>query len=55
MQQLVGTPIAAHECLVIEDDPKGVEAGFSAGMNVIHRAIGDDDVRGFLEKIKSYL
>lgn len=55
MQQIAGKPIDAHECLVIEDDPKGAEAGFAAGMNVIHRAISDEDVRGFLEKIKSYL
>lgn len=55
MQQVAGRPIAAHECLVIEDDPKGVEAGFAAGMHVIHRPVGDEDVRGFLEKIKSYL
>lgn len=55
MQQITGRAIAPEECLVIEDDPKGVEAGLSAGMNVIHRKIGDDDVPEFLGKIKSCL
>ena len=29
-------------CLVIEDDPLGVEAGKAAGMAVLHRPIGDN-------------
>jgi len=48
MQQIVGVPINATDCLVIEDDPKGVEAGHAAGMDVIHRAIGDEDTDHFL-------
>lgn len=55
MQQITGNAIEAKDCLVIEDDPKGVESGLAAGMNVIHRVIGDDDVPKFLEKIKAYL
>ena len=55
MQQITGNAIDPKECLVIEDDPKGVEAGIAAGMNVIHRAIGNDDTDAFLRKIKSFL
>ena len=55
MQQLVGSSIDPSECLVIEDDPKGVESGIAAGMIVLHRAIGDDDVERFLVSVKSYL
>lgn len=55
MQQIMGKSIDPKECLVIEDDPKGVEAGLAAGMIVLHRAIGDDDVPSFLKKIRNYL
>lgn len=55
MQQITGKPIDAKECLVIEDDPKGVQAGLAAGMNVIDRPIGDTDTDGFLAELKSYL
>ena len=55
MQQIMGAAIDPAECLVIEDDPKGVDAGIAAGMTVLHRAIGDDDVERFLTSIRSYL
>jgi beta-phosphoglucomutase-like phosphatase (HAD superfamily) len=55
MQQIMGKSIDPKECLVIEDDPKGVEAGLAAGMIVLHRAIGDDDVPSFLKRIRNYL
>ena len=54
MQQIVGHDIPAHDCLVIEDDPKGVESGIAAGMIVIHRAIGDDDTESFISKCQSF-
>lgn len=55
MQQIMGVEIDPNECLVIEDDPKGVESGLGANMHVIHRAIDDTDTAAFLEKLKSYL
>lgn len=55
MQQIMGVPISPEECLVIEDDPKGVEAGTSAGMPVLHRAMGDNDGPAFLKACASYL
>jgi len=55
MQQITGRAIDAKECLVIEDDPKGVESGIAAGMIVLHRAIGDDDAAKFLEKCASHI
>ncbi len=53
MQQIVGHAIDAKECLVIEDDPKGVESGMSAGMTVIDRPVSDTDTAKFLNLIKS--
>ncbi len=55
MQQILGTSIDVSECLVIEDDPKGVEASVAAGMHVIHRAIGDDKTADFIQKLKEYI
>jgi len=54
MQQIVGKAIDAQECLVIEDDPKGVESGIAAGMHVLHRAIDDNDTEKFLAATKRY-
>lgn len=55
MQQIVGHAIDPRDCLVIEDDPKGVEAGLAAGMVVIDRPIGNDDTAAFLAQCRSYL
>lgn len=55
MQQITSLAIEPQECLVVEDDPKGVEAGLAANMKVIHRPIGDDDIDGFLMKLKAHL
>lgn len=55
MQQITGDVIDPQACLVIEDDPKGVESGIAAGMNVIDRPVGDDDVPAFLTKCRAYL
>jgi beta-phosphoglucomutase len=55
MQQILGTSIDTSECLVIEDDPKGVEAGIAAGMTVIHREVGNDDTEDFLAKILNFI
>ncbi len=51
MQQIMGHAIDPQECLVIEDDPKGVESGKAAGMQVIDRPIEDINTKGFLQKI----
>lgn len=42
MQEQTGEDINPANCLVIEDDPLGVQAGEAAGMNVFHRPVGDD-------------
>ena len=55
MQQVCGAAIDPRECLVIEDDPKGVQSGIAAGMNVIDRPVGDDDTQKFLDACRSYL
>jgi HAD superfamily hydrolase (TIGR01509 family) len=52
MQQMVGKDIDPQTCLVIEDDPKGVESGRTAGMQVLHREINDSDTRAFLENCR---
>jgi HAD superfamily hydrolase (TIGR01509 family) len=54
MQQVAGKAIDAKECLVIEDDPKGVESGTAAGMTVLHRRLGDNDTKKFLAGIRSF-
>lgn len=54
MQQITGDVIDPQSCLVIEDDPKGVESGKAAGMIVIDRPIGDDDTDGFLQTCRGY-
>ena len=41
MEQAQGVNINPQNCLVIEDDPLGVEAGKAAKMVVLHRPIGD--------------
>ncbi len=50
MQQIIGDKIMPQDCLVIEDDPKGVEAGIAAGMVVLHRPLGEDDTDNFLKR-----
>ena len=42
MKVAVNENIDPATCLVIEDDPLGVQAGEAAGMAVFHRPIGDD-------------
>lgn len=42
MSVLDNKKINPQSCLVIEDDPLGVESGKAAGMIVLHRPIGDD-------------
>lgn len=54
MQQIMGVEIDPQECLVIEDDPKGVESALGANMHVIHRGVDDKDTPAFLAKLKSY-
>lgn len=53
MQQIVGTPIDPRTCLVIEDDPNGVESAKAAEMHVIHRPPEDKDTESFLAAIKT--
>ena len=40
MEQRLGTTIDPATCLVIEDDPKGVESGKAAGMQTFYRPPG---------------
>lgn len=42
MKALHSKEIDPANCLVIEDDPLGVQAGEAAGMTVLYRPIGDD-------------
>jgi HAD superfamily hydrolase (TIGR01509 family) len=55
MQQIIGAAIDARDCLVIEDDPKGVESGLAAGMQVLHRPLGDDDPEKFLGRCRAFI
>lgn len=52
MQQIFGHEIDPKECLVVEDDPKGVQSGTSAGMIVYHRPVGIDKTAEFLAFLK---
>lgn len=42
MAEIENREIDPQRCLVIEDDPLGVQAGKAAGMIVLHRPIGDE-------------
>lgn len=42
MQDHCAEPLRADQCLVVEDDPLGVEAGHRAGMQTLHRPITVD-------------
>lgn len=55
MQQITGDIIDPQSCLVIEDDPKGVESGIAAGMVVIDRPIGADNTQTFLQTCHQHL
>lgn len=55
MQQLTGDSIDPAHCLVIEDDPGGVESGQAAGMRVLHRPPGPDDPAAFLDRCRAAL
>lgn len=55
MQQIIGAEIDPATCLVVEDDPKGVEAGRAAGMSVMHRPVGEDKTNEFLQKLKELI
>lgn len=55
MQQIKGVVIDPQSCLVIEDDPLGVESGNAAGMHVIHRPPGEDDPQAFLALLREKL
>ncbi len=42
MEEFEGHPIDPSTCLVVEDDPLGVQSGEAAGMAVLHRPVGDN-------------
>lgn len=53
MEEVMGETINPADCLVIEDDPKGVESGKAAGMLVLHRPMGEEGASSeFLKKVK---
>lgn len=43
MEEVLGESIAPRRCIAIEDDPKGVESAYRAGVNVIHRKLNEND------------
>jgi beta-phosphoglucomutase-like phosphatase (HAD superfamily) len=43
MESFIGRPLAPKECLVVEDDPKGVESAHKAGAIVIHRKLNEEE------------
>jgi HAD superfamily hydrolase (TIGR01509 family) len=43
MAQLIGKPLDPKKCIVVEDDPKGVESAHRAGAIVIYRKLGAND------------
>lgn len=42
MEEIEGQSINPANCLVVEDDPLGVQSGEAAGMAVLHRPMGND-------------
>lgn len=55
MNELTGSTITPDQCLVIEDDPKGVQSAKNAGMHVIDRPPGDDNADAFSDLCRGYL
>lgn len=55
MEEIEGKTILPETCLVIEDDPKGAQAGLAAGMQVLHRPPEDNDAEKFLARCKEFL
>lgn len=55
MNEQKGTDIEPSDCLVIEDDPKGVESGRAAGMQVIHRPPDDENTAALFNSIRNIL
>jgi HAD superfamily hydrolase (TIGR01509 family) len=44
MESLLQTKLEPQKCLAIEDDPKGVEAAYRAGLTVIQRTVSKEDL-----------
>lgn len=67
MKEIIGSDLTPAETLVVEDDPKGVDAGAGAGLPVLQRPFSDDQAISpkaadsarsdaeFLEKIRDLL